>query len=236
MAQCKSCGKKGFLLKLDRNGLCGKCAEREFQKTVKQEMMDNDSSYAKLSKELEHQDKLLKTVLKAREDYAQDGDIQKAIEVLEQAIVKEKPPLLNAEGHTVFLINLYKKAGLNDRAWGLLNDCILDPGRYGERRRLSQEKIHLEMAKILKSEKRYSYAIEMYMASHLYRAQWTEFDEERFQKDIRVCISKLKWDESIEQDIVTILKNCISSGEKSYIARIKLSDQYRAYLDEKKLI
>ena len=231
MAQCQRCGKKGLFLKLDKDGFCSECHEE-----IKQFLIKQEQHIAKLDDELSHQDELLELVLKARDEYSQDGDVQKIIEVMEKALVTEKPPLLNAQGHTVFLIDLYKKSGQNDKAWALLNSCLLDPSMYEGRTRLPQEKIRLEMAKILKSEGKYSDAIEMYMLLHLQKATWTGFNEERFRKDIKPCISKLKWDENVVSDIVALLEETISAGKNPSAAEKDLLKQYRTYLKSSNLI
>lgn len=234
MAKCNRCGKKGFLLKLDKNGLCPECAAAVRQ-IVHKELAKQDKKIAQRDKELSRQDALLKKVLKAQEQYSEDGDIEKAITAFEAAIIKEKPPLLNAQGHTRFLVDLYKKSGQNDKAWGLLNSCLLDSAMYGGRTRMPIWNVRLEMAKILKSEKKYSDAIEMYMLKFLHDADSayeTDAHEERFRKNIKPCISKLKWDDETVNDLCAIVKNNISNGNDSIAAEPNVTQQYRTYLNE----
>ena len=225
MAQCQKCGKRGLFLKLDKDGFCSECHEEIQQFLVRQERQ-----IAEMDAWLDHQDELLQRVQKAREEYSQDEDADKIIEVMESALINEKPPLLNAQGHTLFLIELYKKTGQNDKAWGLLNSCLLDNGMYDGKTRLPKEKIRSEMARLLKSEKKYAEAIEMYMLQHLERATWTDFNEERFRKDIKPCISKLKWDESAVDAILTILNEAISSGKSLNEAEKDVNEQYRVLI------
>lgn len=233
MAKCKKCGKKGLLLKLDANGLCAECATAVNQQ-INQMFAEQDAQIAKLDKELAHQDKLLQNVLKAKEAYKADGDIQKAIESFEGAIVKANPPLLNAQSHTTFLIDLYKKSGQNDKAWGLLNDCIMDSAKYDGRTRLPMQKVRMEMAKILKGEKRYSDAVEMYLLAFYHdalsaNADSAEYFEERFRKNIKPCVSKLKWDDETVSNLIAIVREARKGNSLAEAERIA-TEQYRTLL------
>ena len=239
MAKCKKCGKKGLLLKLDANGLCADCAAAA-SRQIHQMLAEQDAQIAKLDEDLAHQDKLLQSVLKAKEAYSADGDIQKAIESFEGAIVKAEPPLLNAQAHTTFLIDLYKKSGQNDKAWRLLNDCIMDSEKYDGKTRLPLYKVRSEMAKMSKSEKRYTDAVEMYLLAFYHdalsaNADSAEYFEERFRKNIKPCLTKLKWDESVVSDIVSIAKSTMAKEKNPFNGEVKIVEQYKAYLDENNL-
>ena len=238
MAKCKRCGKKGLLLKVDESGLCAECAALMNQE-LDRILIEQEEQIARLDEELAYQDKLLDIVLKARDEYSKGGDIEKAIESLEEAIVKAKPPLLRASGHTVFLIDLYKKTGQNDKAWGLLNSCLMDASLYGAER-LAPSKIRLEMAKILKSEKKYSAAIEMYMLVFLhdgaaFHESYAEAHEEKFRKNIKPCLSKLKWDEGVASDLITLVKDSLAIGKSPAASEAIMIEQYRTYLNNNNL-
>ena len=240
MAKCRKCGKKGLLLKLDASGLCAECAALAQQKT-NQMRREQEAHTAKLKAELEHQNRLLDDVLKAREEYSEDGDITKAIDALEEAIIKAEPPLLMASGHTIFLIDLYKKSGQNDKAWGLLNSCIMDAAKYEGRERLALDKVRTEMAKILKSEKKYSAAVEMYLLAYLHDAaaatttQQADNFEKRFRKNIKPCVSKLKWDEDVVSDLIEIVQNTVVKSTNSIMLEGHVLEQYRDYLEKNNL-
>lgn len=239
MAKCKRCGKKGLLLKVDANGLCAECAAQVSQR-LDNVIAELEAIGAKQDEWLNHQDALLKDVLKAREEYKEDEDVDKAIAALEAAIIEEEPPLLNAQAHTRFLIDLYKKSGQNDKAWGLLNSCILDSAKYDGHERLDMWQIRFEMAKMLKDEKKYSDAVGMYMLKYIHNiSSGTEasaaYDEERFRKDIKPCISKLKWNDDIVSDLVAIVQNNIKRGENPTAAEKIVAEQFRAYLEKNNL-
>ena len=234
MAKCKRCGKKGLLLKVDDNGLCAECAAIVSQQ-LDSVITDFEAIAAKQDEWLNHQDALLKDVLKAREEYKEDGDIEKAIAALEAAIIEAEPPLFSS--HTSFLVDLYKKSGQNDKAWSLLNSCILDFARCDRHERMAMWQIRFEMAKLLKEEKKYSDAIGMYMLKYVYDiARGTEasatYDEERFLKNIKPCVSKLKWNDDIVSDLVAIVHGNIKRGENPAEAEKNVAEQYRHYLEE----
>lgn len=241
MAKCKRCGKEGHLMELDANGLCAECAPIVRQE-IKQLLAEQEERIAKIEAESAHQKKLLDIVLKAEDNYYKDGDVDKAIEALEMAIVESNPPLLGAIPQKVLLLRLYNKSAQNDKALRLLNIFLSNDDPEGP----SHDRTRLEIARIMESEGRYVAAIEMHMIRYLYsRANLLdsivvikgELEGDYFRENIESCVSKLKWNDDIVSDLVTIVKACITSGDDDpKLAEKKMIEQYRKYLEENKLV
>ena len=68
-------------MRTNSQGLCKDCAENDklIKTDVKKYLYKTDASYRKATDELDHQDRLLKVALKARDQYKIDGDCDKAI-------------------------------------------------------------------------------------------------------------------------------------------------------------
>ena len=117
LAKCKRCGKSGLFLRTNSQGLCKDCAEKDklIKTDVKKYLYKTDASYRKATDELDHQDRLLKVALKARDQYKIDGDCDKAISEYEKVMIEATPPL-KSNAHAMFLLDLYLKAGYNNKA------------------------------------------------------------------------------------------------------------------------
>lgn len=152
---------------------------------------------AQQQKDLDYQNKLLGEVFEAKSRYEEDGDLDAVIEAFEAAFIKADPPCVSSQCFT--LVDYYLKAGQNDKAWRYMNKLYTKFPVYRGRIRNLQ-------AKILKKEKKYSDAIEMYMLCYLIRADGNNiFDKEKFLKTINVCANKLKLDESQRDQIAGIV-------------------------------
>lgn len=224
MATCKQCGKKGFLLTVNENGLCKKC---ELKKLVIQNT--SPKSESEWQAEVKHTDDLIELVNKARSKYKEDGNLEDALKAYEYALIDSEPPLLNAQSHSLFLIQLYKKAGLRDKAWGFLNSTGMDVMKYG-RERLPREKVYEEQAKIVKEEKRFGYAIEFLLMSYFERGMYTE---DKFDKEVLPLIKKLGWPDSTKGDLMSILDSELTKGDINGAGEIRKT--YRDYVSSHNL-
>ncbi len=223
MAKCWKCGKHGLFLRVNDEGLCGDCAEA--QKKIKAEakkQLLKDPKYRKMEEDLAYQDKLLKIALKARDRYKVDGDCDKAIAEYEKVMIQAKPPL-KSNAHAMFLVDLYIKAGYNDKAWGYLNSLILSRG-------LDLDKIRKYQAKILKKENKHDEAIKMLMLHHLAKSEWNNtFNREMFLKDIAPSIKKLGWSSSDAEALADMVGKQV--GSKNYKEGV-LIDKYKIFVKE----
>lgn len=221
MAKCKLCGKSGLFMSVNENGLCKSCASQQKRNgTIKEELYKKDPTFRKLTDDLSEQDRLLEIVLKAREQYSIDGDCVKAIAAYEKVMLHPTVPL-NSNTHTAFLVDLYMKAGQNDKAWGFLSSLI-GTGR------LPIEKIRNYQAKILKKENKHKDAIEMIMLEYLAKAKWNStFDREAFLKAIKPSTNKLKTDDSFAVELSGIIQHHVDIGN---FDESSLITQYRALL------
>lgn len=174
----------------------------------------NDSSFRKLTDDLLEQDQLLKIVNDAREQYSIDGDCEKAIVAYEKVMLHPTVPL-KSNTHTSFLVELYMKAGQNDKAWGFLNSLIGTD-------RLPIEKIRSYQAKILKKENRHKEAIEMIMLEYLAKAECNRtFNREAFIKAIKPSTNKSELDDSFAQDKRINTPSTLYSFSQSKCRRLK---------------
>ena len=174
----------------------------KFQNKIEREMYEkNIEGYRDLKDSLDRQDALLKFVFNAEDRYNKDGDLNAVIEDLEYAFIESKSP---CKAHCLDLVNYYCKAGQNDKAWGYLNLLYME-------RRIDPMFIRFEQAKILKKEKRWADAVEMYMLGYLAKCDRTNFKKELFIKDIKSSANKLGWDDSIMNSLAQILEKQIIS-------------------------
>lgn len=90
-----------------------------FQNEIEKEMyVNNTAGYRDLKNQLDYQDNLLNIANEAREKYKTDGDIEPAIAVYEKVLLESDPPLASTT-HTMLLADLYIKAEMYDKAWGI---------------------------------------------------------------------------------------------------------------------
>lgn len=187
MAKCSICGKRGIFLKIDKYGRCSTCANKTANRTLTaEELVERvHPEFKKTKSDLEHQDKLLASVWEAREQYKVDNNIDKLIAAYEYAMIEAKPPLKNAQSHTMYLAELYIKNNQNDKAWDYLNSILLSHIDL-------THKIRFLQCKILKKEKRFVDAMIMLMMGHLFKAQINAtFAKDAFIKEATPIANKL---------------------------------------------
>lgn len=202
MAKCSICGKSGIFLKIDMHGRCPICAKETDRVSKAERILEQvDPEYAKIKSDLEYQDKLLSYVLKAREQFKVDKNIDKLIEVYEYAIIKANPPLKNAPSHIMYLAELYIKNNQNDKAWSYLNSILLSHKDL-------THKIRFLQCKILKKEKRYVDALFMLMMGYLFKAKNNStFSGETFIKDVTPIANKLGLNSSNVEYLAYLIEN-----------------------------
>ena len=186
MAMCSNCGKRGIFLKIDIYGRCSACANKAYRTLTAEELVERvNPGFKKTKSDLEHQDKLLASVWEAREQYKVDNNIDKLIAAYEYAMIEAKPPLKNAQSHTMYLAELYIKNNQNDKAWDYLNSILLSHIDL-------THKIRFLQCKILKKEKRFVDAMIMLMMGHLFKAQINAtFAKDAFIKEATPIANKL---------------------------------------------
>ena len=187
MAKCSICGKRGIFLKIDKYGRCSACANKTANRTLTaEELVERvHPEFKKTKSDLEHQEKLLASVWEAREQYKVDNNIDKLIAAYEYAMIEAKPPLKNAQSHTMYLAELYIKNNQNDKAWDYLNSILLSHIDL-------THKIRFLQCKILKKEKRFVDAMIMLMMGHLFKAQINAtFAKDAFIKEATPIANKL---------------------------------------------
>ena len=149
------------------------------------------------------QDQEYKRLSKAQAAYEKDGDINKLISVYESALIDGKV-FLYSQSLALELVSLYKKAGLNDKAWSYTNYMLMKgfPAEW---------KVYQEQAKLLKSEKKYLEAVRAYMHMYHFKDSYG-FNREKFLKDINVCAKKLGWDEEKKNRVADVVAYSIEKN------------------------
>ena len=148
----------------------------------------------------------LEKLAKAREQYKQDNDINKLISVYEEFFVSSNPPMKSPDEFE--LAKLYEKAGDTNKAWSYLNAILL-------RGNTPPYLIYNEQATILKKENKYEDAIHTYMLCYQTKVGLLGKDawEEKFRKDVGICVRKLKWDENAIDTLANMIKAHITKGD-----------------------
>ena len=202
MSKCSVCGKRGLFLKIDKDGRCSTCASKANRTLTAEESVERiNPEFKKIKSDLEHQEKLLSSVLKAREQYKVDNDINKLIASYEYAMIEAKPPLKNAQSHTMYLAELYIKNNQNDKAWSYLNSILLSHMDL-------THKIRFLQCKILKKEKKYVDAMIMLMMGHLFKSQISSgFNKETFIKEATPIANKLGLSSSNVEYLAYLIEN-----------------------------
>lgn len=185
-----------------------------------------------ITEEMSHQDILIQQVNDARAKYKEDGDLDSALQVYRNALVVSDPPLFNSNAHAKFFVDLLLKANRNDEAWGFLNGAILDMPKYGKCR-MTRDKIFEEMGNILKKEKRYSYAIEMYLLSFYELFNGWQFNEDKIRKTISPLVKKAGYTEADETAFVEMVKHQIELQDINGSSALRKT--YRDYIKNEKI-
>lgn len=87
MAKCKSCGKKGFLLKVNSEGLCDECVQKQLA-MMREAMTPEQHEFVNLKEELEKITKEKETML-----YRLD-ELKQEVNTVEQSIIERKKYLV----------------------------------------------------------------------------------------------------------------------------------------------
>lgn len=192
---------------------------KTFRNDIEKSMYENNTMGYKDTKDhLDYQNSLLNKVNQAQERYKQDGNIDAVIKELEYAFITANPPCNSSQN--LDLANYYIKAGQNNKAWGYLNmleSKLLAP----------TEKIRLLQARILKKEKKWADAIEMYMLGYLAKSKWNNtFQKEMFQKDIQSSANKLGWDNTKIEQLSLMIEKQVKQKNYDGSALVK---EFRKY-------
>lgn len=198
--------------------------KNEAEKLLYKANPNNYWEHKKIENDLEYQGKLLSQVNAAREQYKKDGDLSAVIRVYEFAFVESDPPCKSSQCYN--LIDYYLKAGMNDKAWAYLNKMLIQNNPQ-------LEKIRMYQAKILKKEKKWIDAIQMYMLEYLSKAEWkNQFDKEMFIKDIRSSINKLNW---TDEDMAKLSSMIEKQVIKKDFSEAKIIKEYKQFLSTKEV-
>ncbi len=190
-----------------------------FQKKIEERLYREDENFRSMTDHLTYQNALLSRVNAAREKYNDDGDLESVIKEFEYAFWKADPPCESAQ--YIDLVGFYLKAGMNDRAWAYLNYLISS-------QQAPMEKIRFEQARILKKEKRYADAIEMYMLGHLAKSKLDSiFHKDKFIKDIQSSANKLGLDENQREYLANLVESTVKRKNYDENALLK---QYRKFI------
>ena len=219
MGECRSCGKKGFFLHVNKKGLCESC-----EKKVQRQMLEQEQKIEKIKRENELMDEQIQRLNEARKKYEKEGNYDKLIMIYEE--VFSQPCFYNAASQKLLLVKFYQKHGQDDKAWALLNSIALEyPNDIYRVRR--------EQYRQLKREQKYSDALEMYFLFKINDCReiacWAENKDREtdlFQKEARTIAKKAKLD---EQSITELTDIFIDIVEKPKISEVIALRKYREW-------
>lgn len=205
-----------------KKGSLDNAAEKPFRNEIERNMyVNNTLGYKDTKDRLDYQNNLLSRVNAAQEKYKEDKNIEAVIRELEYAFIESDPPC--ASSQNMDLIDYYVKAGKNDKAWAYLNRLYT----YGE---APVEKVRFAQARILKKEKKWHDALEMYMLGYLKKSEWNNnFQEDMFKKDIKSLVNKLNWDSEKVDYLCYLIGNHVKNRDYS---ESSLSQEYRQFLSD----
>lgn len=230
MAQCKKCRKKGFFLRLDKNGVCDSCVESIRQQALKKAReveREREETIRKSEEGDRIADEQIKRLNNAREKYEKTEEYDKLIAVYED--VFSTPTPWNAASHKLRLVGYYQKCEQWDKAWALLNAILLDyPDEVFRVRRAQYRQ--------LKNEKKYNEALKMYL---LYKYNdckaitcWPDVKEREynsFLKEAQSLAKKAKLDINAIPELVDIFIELIESPQSS---ESTVSRKYKAWYEK----
>lgn len=195
---------------------------KTFRNNIEREMyINNDMGYRDTKDHLDYQNNLLSRINNANEKYSVNSNIEALIQEYEYCFIKSNPPCISSQN--LYLVDLYLKAGLNDKAWGYLNKLYSAD-------EAPKEKIRFLQAKILKKEKRYSDAIEFYMMGYLLKSEWNNtFQKQMFLKDIKSPANKLKWDDDKKEYLAYIIERQV---KKHIYDEVKIRNAFEKALED----
>lgn len=186
---------------------------------VEREMYEKKlNGYRDFKDSLDYQNKLLDRVNSAQQRYKQDGNLEAVIKELEYAFVEADPPCKTSQ--VMDLAKYYVKAEQNDKAWRYLNRLII-------KRQADIESIRFAQAGILKKEKKWAEAVEMYMLGYLEESKRLgTFRKEKFVKDIKSSSNKLEWDDQTINQVSQIFEK--QTKKKNYDEQ-QLRQEFRKF-------
>ena len=221
MSKCRLCGKSGLFFRVNSNGLCTDCAKKQSIPVLK--------STQSLQQEIAKQDKDLSRLIKAEEAYDNDQDIQKLISVYEDVFITQKSTL-GSQSRWFKLVDLYMKAGQNDRAWAWLNQLAIQHPDY-------MYKIEDKRFRILNKEGRLVDAMLSLMASIGYSegnagplAYYQAYGKTKFLKAAPTLLKKLKWPTTDLDSLEAMLSSSIGKTEFNYSS---LREKYKRFIERK---
>lgn len=158
------------------------------KKPIEYQQAQNDLPEIKPIQDIvKQQDKCYRILDQAASKYENDGDIDSLLSVY-QKIFFDSGIELHSQTKAFYPVEICIKNGWNDKAWAYLNRLLSLSD-------IPVSKIRFYQGKILKKEKKYLDAVEMYMLGHLAKSEWNNtYNENLFLKDIKSCANKLKWD------------------------------------------
>lgn len=212
MAQCKKCGKKGFFLHLNQNGLCDSCVELIHQQTL-EKAREVEEMKRKRQETDRIEDKQIQRLNDAREKYEKTEEYDRLIAVYED--VFSAPTSWNAASQKLRLVGYYQKNAQWDKAWALLNAILLDyPDEVFRVRRAQYRQ--------LKDEKKYNEALKMYL---LYKFNdcksitcWSDVKEREynaFLKEAQSLAKKAKLDINAVPELADMFIELVESPRSS---------------------
>lgn len=188
-------------------------------KAIQEQLYRTNVNYRRTVDAIAYQNKLIARVNAARERYKNDGNLDAIIKEYEFAFVESNPPCTSSQ--YIKLADFYIKAGQNDKAWGYLNSMLAKKPN-------GRKDIRFAQARILKKEKRYMDAIEMYMLGYLANAERNNsFSPNTFKREIQPCINKLQWEADTADYLCYLLESQIK--KKNY-RESTVINSYRAFV------
>ena len=138
-------------------------------------------------------------------------------------MIEAKPPLKNAQSHTMYLAELYIKNNQNDKAWDYLNSILLSHIDL-------THKIRFLQCKILKKEKRFVDAMIMLMMGHLFKAQINAtFAKDAFIKEATPIANKLGLNNDNVEYLAYLIENQVK--HRNYDDQILRTNYKKALSD-----
>ena len=175
----------------------------KLRKQVEADLCRIDPDYKAFKEREAYQNKLFKRLAKAEEKYEQDGDVNALIKEYEYLFITADPPCSTSQN--MKLLKRYLETGQRDKAWGYLNRLLMT----GE---APLGRIRYEQAKMLYQEKKYADSILMHMLESLASSEYNrKLDKEHFFRRTKAAAKKLKWDETVMNDLASILETHIKN-------------------------
>lgn len=168
------------------------------------------------------QDQCYRTLDQAALKYEQNGDIDSLLSVY-QKIFFDSGIELHSQTKAFYPVEICIKNGWNDKAWAYLNRLLSLSD-------IPVSKIRFYQGKILKKEKKYLDAIEMYMFGYLAKSQWNNtFQPDMFKKEIQSSAKRLSWTSNQVDYLSDLIQSQVNKKDYSELHLRKL---YEAAIDK----